>query len=737
MPAYVQAERPLAIHTPLGPDALLLTGLSGSEAISRLFRFDLNLIAENARTIPFERLLGQKIAVRLALHEGGYRHLHGICTRVAQGERDSTFTSYHMEIAPAFWFLTRKAQSRIFQHLTVPEILKQVLAGLDVRYELQGEFLPRDFCVQYRETDFAFASRLMEEEGIAYFFTHNASGHTMVLANTPQGHPELEGGAVKFIGGEESNRLENRVATWEKTQELRSGKYTLWDHTFELPHKHLENSQPIQASSKVGTVEHPIKIGNHERLEIYDYPGEYASRFDGVDKGRGDRPADVQNVFKDNKRTTSIRMQEEAAHSIRIRGESDIRRFTTGHRFTLAGHYNADGKYLLVSARHEARLNSNYRSGNTDEFVYSNHYECIPADIPYRPERITPIPTVQGTQTAVVVGPAGEEIYTDKYGRIKVQFHWDREGKSDVDSSCWVRVAQNWAGRRWGAFFWPRVGQEVIVAFEEGNPNRPIVVGSVYNADQMPPYLGKGPDGKHPDDNKVSGIKSNSTLGGSGFNEFRFDDTRGKEQVFIHSERNMDVRVKNDSMERVIHDRHLIVGNGSQGNQRELVHKDKHLHVKGDQEEKIEGAAALAIGKNLEIRIAGDKHETIQGNRDQHISKDRREKVDGNQSLTVGQSRQEKIGMKHAVEAGQEIHIKSGMTLVLEAGVQLTLKVGGNFIDINPTGIAIQGTMVLINSGGAPGSGTGSSPAAPTDAREAKPIDPTEADNAVSGQKSN
>src|SRR4051812_28228381 len=259
MPVYLQADRPMTVTTPLGVNDLLLNGFVGNEALSELFEFHLDLLAENTTPVPFERLLGQRITIHLALEDGRRRHFSGICKRVAQGTRDNTFTGYRMEVVPQFWFLTKRSQRRIFHHHTVPEILKKVLAGLDVVYEIQGPFPARDFCVQYRETDFAFASRLMEEEGIYYFFKHSAKGHTMVVANTPQSHPLLAEQEEIFYGGSDQGlHGENRIDSWEKSQELRSGKTTLWDHCFELPHKHLEQVKPIADSVAVGQVEHKL-----------------------------------------------------------------------------------------------------------------------------------------------------------------------------------------------------------------------------------------------------------------------------------------------------------------------------------------------------------------------------------------------------------------------------------------------------------------------------------------------
>jgi type VI secretion system secreted protein VgrG len=292
---------------------------------------------------------------------------------------------------------------------------------------------------------------------------------------------------------------------------------------------------------------------------------------------------------------------------------------------------------------------------------------------PFRPRRVTPKPFVQGPQTATVVGPPGDEIHTDKHGRVKVKFRWDRYSPANDKSSCWIRVSQNWAGKRWGAMFLPRIGQEVIVDFLEGDPDQPIITGRVYNGESTPPY-------ELPKEQTKSTIKSFSSKGGGGFNEIRFEDKKGSEQVFVHAERNQDNRVKSDSLEWVGNDRHLIV----KRDRLEQIDRDTHLIVKGDQNEKISGTVSLQAGSDL----------------------------------------QQKVGMKHALEAGMEIHLKAGMKIVLESGVQLTLKVGGNFIDINPAGVAIKGTMVMINSGGAAGSGSGCSPAAPKVAKEADTAEP-------------
>jgi type VI secretion system secreted protein VgrG len=534
MSNYTQTNRPLAITTPLDPDALLVTGFSGREAISQPFQFQLDLLAENRREIPFDKVLGQAVAVRLGLGGGRQRYFHGIVSRFSEGVRDKTFTAYRAEVVPRFWLLTRRVQNRIFQQLSIPDILKKVLEGLDVSYQIGGSFHRRDYCVQYRESDFDFASRLMEEEGIYYFFTHTADGHKMVLANTPQSHPDVpEQSRVIFEEVQGGQRPDMRVSGWEKVQEVRSGKYTLWDHCFELPHKHLEADKQILESVPVGQVSHKLTVGGNDRLEIFEFPGGYAQRFAGIGRGGSEQPAELQKIYEDNTRTAAIRMQQEALPGLVIRGAGNCRQFVSGHKFTLARHFNGDGQYVLTHVEHTARLAGNYQSAGELTTAYENRFSCIPLALPYRPPRVTPRPRIAGTQTAVVVGPPGEAIFTDKYGRVKVQFHWDRQGKGDAASSCWIRVATVWAGKRFGAIHVPLVGMEVIVDFLEGDPDRPIVIGAVYNAEMMPPF-------PLPENKTVSGIKDRA-----GSNTCTIQSKEGCEYIKLEADREFQASAPN------------------------------------------------------------------------------------------------------------------------------------------------------------------------------------------------
>jgi type VI secretion system secreted protein VgrG len=559
---------PLTLTTPLNDrDDLRLVGFRGSEALSQLFYFELRLAADNRKEAEagkspgqmatVQELLGQMITIQLTLAEGSERYFHGMVNRVWQGDRDEKNTAYRLGVVPQLWRLSKQAQSRIFQQLAVPDILKKVLSGLDVSYRLQGKYEPRDYVVQYRETDLNFASRLMEEEGIFYFFKHSAGRHQMIVADTPQGYLDTpEQDSVNYGLAAKDDPAGNRVFAWEKVQELRAGKYTLWDHCFELPgyrdgdkpgcFKSLEGSRSTLESVQAGEVTHLLQVGGNDRLGIYDYPGGYAQRFDGVGPGGDDRADDLSKIYVDAKRTAGIRMEQEAVACLVVRGVSNCSQFTAGHQFTLDKHFNANGPYVLVGVEHRAIQSADTSSaGSGPGFQYYNRFTCIPSALPFRSPRVTAKPFVQGTQTAVVVGDGGE-ICTDKYGRVKVQFHWDREGERDSDSSCWVRVGTPWAGRNWGMIHIPRVGQEVIVAFEEGDPDRPIIIGSVYNYEMMPPYT-------LPDNRTQSGLRTRSSPSGDKdtFNELRFEDKKDKEQIYFQAQKDFDRVVKNNDTLKV------------------------------------------------------------------------------------------------------------------------------------------------------------------------------------------
>ncbi len=663
MVAYAQENRLMAIATPLGDEALLLAGFSGEEGISRLFRFDLDLLS-TSESVDFNALVGHNVTVRLTLAGKDDRYFNGFVSRFSEGGRDRDFVTYHAEIVPWLWFLTRTSDCRIFQNKTVPDIIRQIFDEYnfrDYKLRLYGDFVEREYCVQYRETDFNFVSRLLEEEGIFYFFEHDDGVHTLVLGNDLAAHkPCPEQPQARYDGTSGGNRNEDVVMEWQVQQEMRPGKYAQADYNFERPSVSLK-----------------ADVAGKNPYEIYDYhPGEYRKLAEGDSLVRR-------------------RLQEMEAPCLVARGSSDCRGFRSGCRFDLKEHYRRDMNqaWVITSLRHVVSQAGSFRSGAdaTSNVHYRNQFECIPHTTPFRPARQTPHPVVQGSQTAVVVGPAGEEIFTDKYGRVKVQFHWDRKGRKDENSSCWIRVAQAWAGQQWGSMFIPRVGQEVVVDFLEGDPDQPIITGSVYNAEQLPPY-------KLPDEKTKSTMKSLSSKGGRGFNELRFEDKKDSEQIFLHGEKDLDLRINNDRKEWIGRDRHLIV----MRDKMEKISRDTHIEAVRDQIQKI--------GRDHHLEIVGKSAV----------------KITGSQSLSVTGDVIEEFKANHSSQVTQNLYLKA-MQIVIEAATGISLNVGGNFITIDHSGVAIKGTMVQLNGAGAALSANAGclvSPLGPAAALEADKADP-------------
>ncbi len=729
MPSFTQENRALTVTTPLGPDAFLLREFKGTEAISRLFSYHLDLIAGANEKVAFADLLGESISVGLELPDGSQRHFSGMVKRIVEGGRatgevEMIGTSYQMELVPKVWLLTRRVQSRIFQQKAVPDILQEVFAGMDVDFQLQGTYEPRNFCVQYRESDLDFASRLMEEEGIYYFFEHRSGGvHKMILADSPTSHPEMPSESfIEFDEMEGGGREAGRIVAWERRQELRSGKMTLRDHNFELPQNNLEATVPIMGRVTAGVMQHDLTVGEADANEVYDYPGGYAKRFDGVDPGGGDRAGDLQKIFDDNARTARIRMQQEEADSVVVNGKSACRQLVPGYKFTLVKHRNANGAYVLTSVTHTASLGEIGRSGSDSEFDYKNEFTCIPHTLPFRPARRTPRPRVDGCQTATVVGPEGEEIFTDKYGRVKVQFHWDREGNKDAQSSCWLRVGTPWAGKQWGMVHIPRIGHEVIVDFLEGDPDRPIITGMVYNPDYMPPWA-------LPEHKTRSGIRTRSTPDGSGetFNELRFEDRKGQEQIYLHAEKNLRVHVERNDLHSVgQHHGSMISGARAvlvQGEVKMDLSAWTDLPEDGEFEEDGEEMVGdtLIVEKNRYTYVGDMELHDVEKGHMLHV-------LDGDQTLKVTTGNQ----ITEVVDGSQEITIKTDQTTEIETGdhalyvnqgdsdtkidqgnhklkvalgkstqeamQSIELKVGSNSIKIDQSGIKIKGIMVTIEA---------------------------------------
>ncbi len=708
MMAIAQAARVLSLETPLGKDVLLLERCTVAEEVSHLFTMDLDVLLDKeqnrSRSISPKDLIAAKVTVTLGSGDGE-RYFNGIVRSFTQGPEERRFAHYRLEVVPAAWRLTLKTDCRIFEKMAVPDIVQELLRAVDqpVRVLTNDEHPVRDHCVQYRESDFHFMSRLLEEEGIFYFFEHGKNEHTLVLSDAPTAFKDCPGQPkVRFEAQGGYAEREHTMLAFTRRYQLVPGSYRLRDHHFELPSKTLERTD--QTSKKVG--------GN-ERLEVYDFPGRYAAPFNEPEERVG-------KVEPCGEKVVRWRMQEEEVEHLICSGTSGCGAFSPGYSFELTHHSEMNGKYTLLSVRHSMFQSPSYVSGEVaPEDNYQNNLTCIPYGTPFRPRRATPKPVVRGPQTAVVSAPKivvtpPPESNLDKYGRVRVRFHWDRRaGNKKEEASCWARVAQAWAGGGWGAHFWPRVGQEVIVDFLEGDPDQPIVTGCVYNKAQMPPY-------PLPDGYTRSGIKTrSSTEGGSAnYNELRFEDKKDKEQVFLNAERDLDLRVEQDAREYVGHDRHLIVKH----DQVEAVEGSRHESVSGDHHEQVSGSRSL--------HVKGAAKDTVDGTRSIRSGADHRESVQGNMSLQVSGKRDETVGTVYAVESGQLIHLKANASIVIEAPAQICLKGSGGFVTVGPDGVTIQGVLVKINSGGAPGSGPGASPAGPE-----APAAPQKPDTADDGSK--
>lgn len=688
-----QKSRSVAIGTPLGDDVLLLKSMQGTESLGRPFEFNLELLSEN-HAISFDDIVGQNVTIRLAKAGSKNRFFNGYVSRFAAGPREGGLSSYSATVVPWLWFLTRMADCRIFQEKTVPEIIQEVFKDhgyTDIEDRLSGTYRHWNYCVQYRETDFNFVSRLMEQEGIYYFFLHEDGKHTIVLADGASGHEPCEGNeTVTYRANEKGISSGEYIHGWYMEKQLLSGLYSHRDFDFTKPKTVLESAGAIPRSHAAS------------EFEIFDYPGEFPANAEGDTYAR-------------------IRIEEIQAKHELLRGETEVRGLMPGGIFSLVEYPREDQNrdYLITSIHHSITsdvFGSGHRGDETP--IYVGSFVVIPSEVPFRAARRTPKPQIAGPQTAMVTGPSGEEIHTDEHGRVKVKFHWDRDPEVADKSSCWIRVAQNWAGKKWGAIFLPRIGQEVIVEFLEGDPDRPIITGRVYNGEAKPPY-------DLPAEKTKSTLKSNSSKGGDGFNELRFEDKKGDEQIFLHAEKDLEERVKNDAKHWIGKDQHTVV----KGNQCELIEGSDNTTIGGDQLEKVKGDVGHTIEGNHLSKINGNQHFTVDGDHSTKVKGD--VNLDGaanintkagqKYSLESGMDMHAKAGMNYGMDAGMAVHIKGGMTVVMEAGVQLSLKVGGNFIDINPGGVFITGTLVMINSGGAAGSGGGSSPTAPAAPDEPDP----------------
>lgn len=646
---YTQDTLRLQIKTPLGPNKLLVRAFAGEEHVSAPFRFEAEMVSEDA-ALDFAAVVGKGATVTLKLNDGGEHHFHGLVERFVQEDKGERFTTYHAELRPWLWMLTKTADCRIFQQQSAPEIIKAVFNDLgftDFKDSLTGTYQPRDYCVQYNETAYNFVSRLMEDEGIFYFFEHADGKHTLVLADDADAHPPCPGlaGGARYRQSAIEHTDDHAVTRVRVEQQVVTGKFAHDDYNFETPATDLK----VEVAGEDGD------------LRVYEYPGGF------LKTDAGDARA---------------KRRVEAAEQPRkiLRGEGQVRAFAAGHKFDLKEHYRADfnAAYVLSRVSHRA----------TQEH-YTNTFEAFPASVPFRPPRSAPRPLIAGVQTAVVTGKSGEEIWTDKYGRVKVQFHWDQRGKLDENSSCWIRVDQGWAGKQWGGLFLPRTGQEVVVSFEGGDPDRPVVTGAVYNAAQTVPYA-------LPAEQTKSTLKSNSSKGGVGFNEIRFEDKKDSEEVYLHAQKDHNIVVENDRTKKVLNketntiksDRSTTVQEGN----------DTYVVAKGNRAFRVEtGDETHEVKGTRAVTVTGDETHTDKADFTHKVTGNYELKVTGNLTIDVTGSVTFKSGQAMTHETQMSMTNKAGMSLTNEAQMAITNK-GAMSNTVESSGITtVKGSLVQVN----------------------------------------
>lgn len=638
----MQSERILGLDTPLAKDELILSQFTGCESISKPFWFKLHMFSTN-NSIKAQELIGKPISFHVNRHGDPIRHFHGIVNKFYVGlKRSDKIQEYIAEVVPWFWFLTCTNNSRTFQNLNIKEIMKQIFTEYHytdyLLNNLKEEYKPRHYCVQYNETTFNFIARLLEEEGICYFFKHYKDKHVLVFADRNSGFNK-DNLAVTYKP--ESYSIDC-INDWKHGYSFRSGRTVYNSYDFENPQKDMLNS-----------AETSHELSFEKKYELYNF----------VDSG-------ISKV--DPRMQAKLIIESESANIESINGKSTCPAFMPGNNFKIVdGELKSENIYIITAVQHQAFDLTHYsmEMKELDRSIkksYENNFSCIPSQITYRPPRLTPKPTIHGIQTAVVVGPKGEEIYTDKYGRVKIRFYWDRDGKKrNESSSCWVRYMQNWTGKRWGSLFLPRVGQEVMVSFIDGDPDQPIVVGGIYNFDQMPPYV-------LPQNKTQTGIKTNSSKDGQTdeANELRFEDKKGDEQIYLHAQKDWLSIVENDQVSQV------------KNNQNINIENDRQITVDKGNDTKI-----VKSGNNI-LKIT-------QGNQETKISS-------GKQTVEAMRSIEFKVGSNSIVIDQIGIHFKGVKIDINGALIQVKsdscLKLEGVFIEGNGSGIIkLQGGLVMIN----------------------------------------
>ena len=673
MPNYKQAGRLMQFASSLGQDELLINSFDGVEGMSRLFEFSADLVGDASDPVDPTDIVGTKVTLAMGLADiEGTRYFNGLVASFEQTSGDDEFNHYRALMVPSLWLLTLSTNCRVFQGVTVIAIIKQVISayGLSLKDETTQSYEALDYCTQYNETDFNFISRLAEQFGIYYFFEHVNGDNTVVFGDDLSAYspcPLVSSVQYSPESGGREDMYRSLVSDLRATATMVTGTHSTRDVDFRTYSANVNG--PVSSTHAMG----------NNAWDRYLFPVGESGYVKLVAK-QLTTPAHGKLILAAQRDASDVAGNQ-------FHGTSTARTFQSGFTFDLTEHTRDDWNqtYLITEVVHSVVQSPPYKAntGATGS-PYVNRFVAIESTRLYRPVAHTPKPRVMGAQTAMVMGPQGEEIALDKFGRVCIKFFWDTVRKANDMDNTWVRVAQPWAGNGWGTYFWPRVNDEVVVVFLDGDPDRPLITGSVYNGTNMPKYA-------LPDMSTRTGILTRSSKGGSGANanELRFEDKAGSEQIFLNAEMDMDHRTENDHRRFVGGKDSLIVT----GTQFDEIGGDRHVNMKGAKVEKVATNADLDVGTAMNVKLGT------------------------NYSMNVGQNHAEKVGMNYSLDAGMEAYIKAGMSLVIESGLELTLKAAGGFINIGPAGIAISGPMVMINSGGAAGSGTAGqlqSPGAPT-----------------------
>ena len=654
---YAQKGRAISVETVLGPDALLLESFEGKESIAGGFKYTLGLLGKDPG-ISAAKLIRTLATVKLGQADGSERVINGLISRFVQLDQAEGLTVYEAEIRPWYWFLSLTSDFCIWQNKSVPDIVKAVCSEqgfTDLVFKCVKPHKPHEYRVQYGETHLDFITRLMEEEGIFWFADHDGKKCNMVVADDNSVAKTAVKLRLSTIGHDTEDET---VLSWfNVSQDVRPGKYTHMDYNFETPSTQLKG-----------------QYGGKHASEVVEFPGGFETRDD----------ADP---------LATLRYQEIVAEQVEAEGAGRCRALKAGGKIDVSKHPNKalNAAYLITSVKQSAKL-GDFRTGGDPGLAFKCSFTAIPFDTPYKPERSTALPRAYGYESAVVVGPAGEEIFTDKYGRVKVQFFWDRRGKKDDKSSCWVRVSTVWAGKGWGVINTPRIGQEVLVAFLNGDPEDPIIVGRVYNAEQMPPYA-------LPANKTQSGIKTRSTLGGTpdNFNEIRFEDKKGSEELYIHAEKDKKIVVEHDNAEQIGNDETIQVG----ANQTVGVGKAQTISVAADR--------SLSVSKDEKIDVGKNRSTTVGDNERLNVGKDRTHSVGKNETVTVGEKRTTSIGKdeevtveeNRQVSIGKNDELTVGKKLLISAADEIVIKAGDASITLKKDGeITIKGKDITLNGSG-------------------------------------